>query len=170
MLRKENAQAIGEWLLRSFVYRWGVLCEIVSDNGVPFVKAIEYLAHWYHIHHIHISGYNSRTNGLVKRPHFDIRQVLFKACNGIQSKWASVAYSIFWADRITTRFQMGCSPYFAVTGTHPLLLFDISKATYLLPPLIPYSPQKTSYPVALSHCKSVENIYRNYTLKSMRCN
>lgn len=29
---------------------------------------------------------------------------------------------------------MGCSSYFAVTGTHPLLPFDIVKANYLLPP------------------------------------
>ena len=29
---------------------------------------------------------------------------------------------------------MGCSPYFAVTGTHPLLPFDIIEASYLLPP------------------------------------
>ena len=29
---------------------------------------------------------------------------------------------------------MGCAPYFAITGTHPLLPFDIIKANYLLPP------------------------------------
>ena len=29
---------------------------------------------------------------------------------------------------------MGCSPYFGATGTHPLILLDISKATYLQPP------------------------------------
>ena len=29
---------------------------------------------------------------------------------------------------------MGCSPYFAVTGTHPLLPFDIIEVNYLLPP------------------------------------
>ena len=28
---------------------------------------------------------------------------------------------------------MGCSPYFAATGTHPLLPLDIAEATYLLP-------------------------------------
>ena len=28
---------------------------------------------------------------------------------------------------------MGCSPYFAVTGTHPLFPFDIVEANYLLP-------------------------------------
>src|SRR5262245_29305971 len=29
---------------------------------------------------------------------------------------------------------MGCSPYFAVTGVHPLLPFDFIEATYILPP------------------------------------
>ena len=28
---------------------------------------------------------------------------------------------------------MGCSPYFAATGTHPLLQIDIVEANYLLP-------------------------------------
>jgi hypothetical protein len=55
MLRNKNARAIGEWLLKCVIYRWGTLAEIVSDNGVPFIKAIER----YHINHIHVSGYNS---------------------------------------------------------------------------------------------------------------
>jgi len=134
MLRNENARAIGEWLLKCFVYRWGMLAEIVSDNGAPFVKAIAYLAKRYHINHIRISGYNSRANGIVERSHFDVRQALYKAADGDQSKWASVAYSVFWADCVTVRRRMGCSPYFAVTGTHPLLPFDIAEASYLLPP------------------------------------
>jgi hypothetical protein len=29
---------------------------------------------------------------------------------------------------------MGCSPYSAATGTHPLLSIDIAEANYLLPP------------------------------------
>jgi hypothetical protein len=29
---------------------------------------------------------------------------------------------------------MGCSPYFAATGTHPLIPLDITEATYLQPP------------------------------------
>jgi hypothetical protein len=134
MLRNENARAIGEWLLNNFIYRWGTLSEIVSDNGTPFVKAIGYLAKHYHINHIHISGYNSRANRLVECAHFDIRQALFKAADGIASKWSSVAYSVFWADRVTVQKHMGCSPYFAATGTHPLLPLDIVKASYLLPP------------------------------------
>ena len=47
-----------------------------------------------------------------------------------------------WADRVTVRRRMGCSPYFAVTGTHPLLPLDIAEATYLLPP--PEAPLSTT--------------------------
>ena len=39
-----------------------------------------------------------------------------------------------WADRVTVRCHMGCSLYFATTGTHPLLPLNIAEATYLLPP------------------------------------
>ena len=41
---------------------------------------------------------------------------------------------------------MGCSPYFAVTGTHPLLPLDIVEATYLLPP--PDVPMSTTALIA----------------------
>ncbi|KAF9543844.1 hypothetical protein CPC08DRAFT_615069, partial [Agrocybe pediades] len=76
----------------------------------------------------------SRANGIVERSHFDIRQALFKACDGDESKWHQVVAYMFWADRVTVRRRMGCSPYFGLTGTHPLLPFDIAEANYLLPP------------------------------------
>ena len=66
MLRRETGRIIAEWLLRCFIYRWGMIIEIVTDNGTPFVKACEYLAKRYHIKHIRISGYNSRANGLIE--------------------------------------------------------------------------------------------------------
>ena len=37
-----------------------------------------------------------------------------------------------WADRITVRKRLGCSPYFALTGAHPVLPFDIMQATWLM--------------------------------------
>jgi hypothetical protein len=134
MLRSETAKTLGDWIFEDLLCRWGSLAEIVTDNGKPFLKALDYLAKRYHVRHIRISGYNSRANGLVERPHFDVRQSLYKACDGDQAKWSKAAYSVFWAERITIRRRMGCSPYFAATGSHPLLPFDISEATYLQPP------------------------------------
>ena len=52
---------------------------------------------------------------------------------------------------------MGCSPYFAVTRTHPLLPLDIAEATYLLPLLD--APLSTTalimtQAIALQRCQS----------------
>ena len=134
MPRKENAQALREWIFQDVLCRWGTLVEIVSDNGKPFIAALGYLEWKYHVKHIRISGYNSRANGIVKCSHFDVRQALFKAADGEQGRWLQAAHSVFWSERVTPRKRMGCAPYYAVTGTHPLLPFDIIEANYLLPP------------------------------------
>ncbi|RDX39355.1 hypothetical protein OH76DRAFT_1325741, partial [Lentinus brumalis] len=94
---------------------------------------LEYLSKKYHVFHIRISGYNSQANGIVERPHFHVRDGLFKACDGDASLWVSRVYTTLWADRVTVRRRLGCSPYFAVTGTNPIMPFDIAEATYLMP-------------------------------------
>jgi hypothetical protein len=134
MLRRESGTTIGDWIYEDILCRWGSLHEIVTDNGGPFLKALEYLGKRYHIHHIRISGYNSRANGIVERSHFDVRQSLFKAVDGDQKRWSTASYTVFWAERITVRKRMGCSPYYATTGSHPLIPLDITEATYLQPP------------------------------------
>ena len=133
-LRRETAQTLGNWLFEDILSRWGMIGEIVTDNGSAFVKALGYLEKRYHISHIRISGYNSRANGIVEHAHFDVRQTLFKAADGDQSRWSRVVFSVLWSERVTVRKRLGCSPYFAVTGTHPLLPLDIAEATYLVPP------------------------------------
>ena len=132
MLAKENAVTLGKWILNDIIYCWDLLLEIITDNGPAFLKALAYLEKHYHIKHIRISGYNSHANGIVEWSHFEVREAIFKACNGDESKWSGVAYSVFWAERVTIRCRMGCSPYFAATGTHPLLPIDIVEANYLL--------------------------------------
>ena len=118
---------------QSTLCRWGTIGEIVTDNGGPFVRALEYLAKKYGITHIHISAYNSHANGIAERPHYDSRQSLIKAADGIDNKWYNEVHSVFWAERITVWKRMGCSSYFAATGTHPILPLDIIEATYLMP-------------------------------------
>ena len=41
----------------------------------------------------------------------------------------------FWADRVTTRKATGHSPFYNAHGTKPLLPFDITEATFMLPPI-----------------------------------
>ena len=133
-LRRETGEALGMFIYEDLLCRWGTLAEIVTDNGAPWVKALDYLSKRFHINHIRISSYNSRANGIVERAHFDMRQALFKAADGDQSKWSQVFHSVVWSDRVTAKKRMGCSPYFAATGTHPILPLDVVEATWLAPP------------------------------------
>jgi len=133
-LRKENGRTVGDWIFEDILCRWGYIIEIITDNGPPFIAALDYLASRYKIHHIRISGYNSRANGLVERAHYDVRQSLYKAAGGRESGWSTETSTVYWAERVTVRRRMGCSPFFAATGAHPLLPLDFFEATYLMPP------------------------------------
>ena len=131
-LKNESAEAIGRWLFEEIVCRWGCLVEIVTDNGPQFLKAVKWLEQKYGITGIKISAYNSRANGSVERPHWDIRQMLYKACGGDISKWWWFLHHVLWADRISIRKRLGCSPFFMVTGAYPTLPLDVTEATWLV--------------------------------------
>jgi hypothetical protein len=61
-----------------------------------------------------------------------MRQSLYKATGGNPSKWFYFFFQVLWADRITIRKGLGCSPFFIVTGAHPVLPLDIEEATWLV--------------------------------------
>jgi len=93
---------------------------------------LKYLEEKYGIKGIRILAYNSKANRKVERPHWDLRQMLYKACRGNIKKWKDFLYHILWADRITVCKGMGCSPFFLVTGAHQILPLDIQEATWLV--------------------------------------
>jgi len=45
-----------------------------------------------------------------------------------------VLNAVLWADRVSIRKRLGCSPYFMVTGADPILPLDIKEATWLVRP------------------------------------
>ena len=89
----------------------------------------------YRICHICISAYNSRANGIVECQHHTIRDLLVKACEGNLLWWPMVTPFVFWADRATTRKSTGHSPFYMVHGIEPILLFNITQMTFLIPNL-----------------------------------
>ena len=42
-------KTIRDWIFEDILCRWGTLCEIVTDNGPVFIKALAYLEKWYHV-------------------------------------------------------------------------------------------------------------------------
>jgi ribosomal protein S17 len=105
------------------------------DNGSSFIAAAEWIANKWGIKHIRISPYNSQANGSIERPHWDVRQMLYKA-TGAQnvSKWFWFLDVVLWADRITVQRRTGWSLYYMITGAHPILPLDTEEATWLVKP------------------------------------
>ncbi|KAL5477002.1 hypothetical protein ACEPAI_3188 [Sanghuangporus weigelae] len=142
LLREETGRTVGQFIFQNLLCRYGACPELVTDNGTPFVAALDYLKTQYHINHIRISSYNSRANGLVEHRHFDIQEALIKAADGNDKRWSDHADSVFWAERITINKATGMSPYYMAHGVEAVLPFDLAEATYLAPPLD--SPVSTS--------------------------
>jgi hypothetical protein len=131
-VRDENGKTIANWLFEDIICRWGCITEIVTDNGGPYRSAVAWLEQKYGIKGIKISSYNSKANGKIERPHWDVRQMLYKATGGNPSKWFWFFHHVMWADRVSIRKGLGCSPFFMVTGAHPILPLDIQEATWLV--------------------------------------
>jgi hypothetical protein len=131
-VRDEKGRTVGNWLFEDIVCRWGCLVEIITDNSSTYRAAVAWLEQKYGIVGIKISAYNSRANGKIERPHWDVRQMIWKATGGNPSKWYWFFFHILWADRITIRKRYGCSPFFMVTGAHPILPLDVQEATWLV--------------------------------------
>lgn len=133
-MRQESGRTIGSFIYEEILCRWGALQEIVSDNGTAFVAALDYLSEKYHINHIRISPYNSQANGIVERRHLDVRDALMKMAGGQENKWPEHTDAVFWAERVTVNRVSGHSPYWMAHGVEPLMPFDLTEATYMLPP------------------------------------
>ena len=107
----------------------------MMDNGAPIVAGLDWLAKKYHITHIHISPYNTQANGIVECSHRSIWDSNVKACDGDISRWPVVTPHIFWVDRVTVRKDTGFSPFYMAHGINPILPFDLTEATFLVPKL-----------------------------------
>ena len=70
-----------------------------------------------------------------------------KAAGGESDRWHAYVHTVLWSERATRRRRFGCSPYFAITGSHPVLPLDFAEATYLVPP--PDSLMDTAELIAL---------------------
>jgi hypothetical protein len=136
-LRKETGRTVGTWIFEDILCRWGGLRTIVTDNGAPMKAAVQWIEQKWGIKHITISPYNSQANGRIERPHWDMRQMLYKATGERNTKqWFWFLPAVLWADRISIRKRTGCSPYFMLTGAHPILPLDAIEATWLVDPPI----------------------------------
>ena len=115
VLHTKTGCTLGAFLFEEILCQWGAIEEIVTDNGMAYVTALDWLAEHFGIWHICISAYNSCTNGIVERQHHTICESIVKACEGNIAKWPVVAPYAFWADWATTHKSTGHSLFYWLT-------------------------------------------------------
>jgi hypothetical protein len=131
-VKHQKAKQIARWLYEDIITRWCCIHTIVTDNAPQFKSAVAWLRRLFGIEGITISPYNSKANAVIESPHYNLREALARACEGNLSKWYWHLPQVLWADRISIRKRTGVSPFFLVTGTHPIIPLDILEATWLV--------------------------------------
>jgi len=131
-IARDKAKVIAKFFLKRIILRYGIVQEVVTDNGPSFGKEFSQLLKQYGIRHIKISPYNSQANGVVEQGHFNIREALVKLCKGNLSQWPLMVSATCYADRITVRQATGFSPYYLLHGVHPLMPGDLADATFMV--------------------------------------
>ena len=133
MLRSKNVTTITSFIFKDILCCWRAISKLVTDNGTPYIQALNILANRYGIRHIHISPYNSQANGVVERCHYNVREAIVKSTLGGEVCWLLTAHSVFWAEHITILKTAGLLLYFMVYGIELLFPFDLAEATFLVP-------------------------------------
>lgn len=132
ILERCNSETVAAFLFK-LQCRYGAIYEIVTDNGSAMIKGVKVARERYHVQTIHISPFNSQTDGPIERRHRDVREAILKTAEGDIERWPEVAMAVFWAERVTIQKSTGFSPYYIVHGVEPVLPFDIAEATYMSP-------------------------------------
>jgi len=150
-LRHANAESLAKFFWEEIICRYGVIAQIVTDNGSEVKGAFKKLMQRYSIPHIRISPYNSKANGVVERGHFIICEAIIKSCDGDINLWPTKVHHAFFADKVITRHSTGFSPFYLLHGLDPILPFDLFEATHLVEGF--YSGMTSQHLLALRICQ-----------------
>ena len=71
------------------------MCEIIMDNMSVYRAAVAWLEEKYGIEGIRISSYNSKANGRIERPHWDVWQMIWKATGSNPTKHSGSSFMCY---------------------------------------------------------------------------
>jgi hypothetical protein len=93
MLRKDTGRTLGAFLFEDILCRWGMIEEIVIDNGTPFLAVLDWLTQKYHISHICISAYSGSKNCPHVLTFFTIYDIVWERTNASRT---CLYYIVVW--------------------------------------------------------------------------
>lgn len=135
-LRKNNALALSKFFREKILFRYGMVGQVITDNGSEMRGAFNILMKRYGVNRIKVSRYNKQANGVVERGHYTLREAIVKAtprnAAGNIGPWHEYVDAAMFADRVTISSVTGYSPYRLLHGVDPVLPFDLTEATLLV--------------------------------------
>jgi transposase InsO family protein len=130
-LVKLTASNVAKFLLEYWVYRYGSIKTVTTDNGSEFKEDFEEAVQKIGAKLIQTTAYYPEANGMVERGHKPIKDTLVKMCGGSGGKWREYLPLVLLSDRISTKRTTGFTPYEIIFGQLPVLPVDLEMDTYL---------------------------------------
>ncbi|KAK8491391.1 hypothetical protein V6N11_073717 [Hibiscus sabdariffa] len=114
---KNDAKTVMKFLHKNIFTRFGVLRELISDEGSNFDnKLTDKAFQRYGVQHRIATTYHPQTNGQAEISNREIMQILEKTVNTNRKDWSPKLDEALWAYRTAFKMPLGMSPFKIVYG------------------------------------------------------
>ena len=135
-LKKHDAETVAKELLTVFA-RFGILEELLSDNGPEFVGAVvKHLLRSLDIKHLRTTEYRPQTNGAIERWYGVLKSIIRKA-KLPEENWDDLLPYSLLACRSCVHKATGFTPFQLLFGRDMRCPTSILKEAWILPEKIP---------------------------------
>jgi len=125
-IRSKDAKTVAKVIVENILLIWGASFEFLSDRGSEFENELsEALYDLLGIRKVRSSGYRPQTCGTIESWHRVLNTLLAKIVSIDQKDWSSYIGYVVFCYNCTTHSATGFSPYFLMTGRHPLWNVDL---------------------------------------------
>ena len=115
-----KAKHVVRFVENNIICRYGVLQEIILDNGSHSKGEVCKIMELYNIEHHNSSPYRLQTNGAVEADNKNIKNILTKMVVTYKD-WAKKLPFALWGYRTSISVSTGATPYSLVYGSEAVL-------------------------------------------------
>ena len=131
-LKKLNARSVAKFIYANLICRFGCIPVISMDGGLEFKEEVLQLLHTQYRCKIVLSTpYHPQGSATVEQAHIPLVEAIVKLCGDHIGQWPKHLAPALFVIRVMISRSTGCSPFYLLYGTHPVLSFDLAEATWL---------------------------------------
>jgi transposase InsO family protein len=128
-LIKLTASNVAKFLLEYWVYRYGSIKTVTTDNGSEFKEEFKDTVAKIGAKLAQTTPYYPEANGMVERGNKPIKDTLVKMCGQSGGKWREHLPLVLFSHRISTKRTTGYTTYEIIFGQLPVLPVDSEMET-----------------------------------------